>query len=211
MMRVLIIGAGGHGQVVADILLQMRDTGEDVQPIGFIDENPALTGMEYLDLPVLGTESCLSSITHDAVIIAIGDNQTRKGRFANLRELGESFAIARHPRAIIAPDVVIGPGCMIMAGVVINSGSIINENVILNTACTVDHHSEILAHAHVAPGCHLGGQVLVQEGALIGIGSTVMPRQKIGPWSIVGAGSLVHADVPENATVVGVPARMLKV
>ncbi len=209
-MRILIIGAGGHGQVVADILLQMQASDSNTNPIGFLDENPALLGNEYLGLPVLGSENNLSSIVHDAVIIAVGDNKTRQAIYQKLKQQGEIFIIAQHPRAIIAPDVVISPGCMIMAGVVVNTGSNIEKNTILNTACTVDHHSTIEAHTHIAPGAHLGGEVVIQEGALIGIGSTVMPRRKVGSWSIVGAGSLVNADVPNNSTVVGVPARALK-
>jgi len=209
-MRILIIGAGGHGQVVADILLQMQATGSNVHPAGFLDENPTLLGKEYLGLPVLGPHNCLSTIIHDAVIIAIGDNQIRRALFQKLKKQGEEFAIAQHPGAIIAPDVVVSPGCMIMAGVVVNTGSIIEKNVILNTGCTVDHHSKIAAHTHIAPGSHLGGEVSIQEGALIGIGSTVMPRRKVGSWSIVGAGSLVNVDISNNSTVVGVPARALK-
>ena len=209
-MRILIIGAGGHGQVVADILLQMQAAGADVVPAGFLDENLALLGKEVLGLPVLGPGKSLSTIIHDAVIIAIGDNRTRRKLFRKLEKQGERFIIAQHPRAIVAPDVVIGPGCMIMAGVVVNTGGIIEKNVILNTACTVDHHCKVAAHTHIAPGSHLGGEVSIQEGTLIGIGSTVMPRRKVGSWAVVGAGSLVHADVPDNATVAGVPARALK-
>ncbi|MDX1412682.1 MAG: acetyltransferase [Candidatus Promineifilaceae bacterium] len=210
-MRVLIIGAGGHGQVVADTLLQMQNAGTDVYPIGFLDENPSLWGKTPLDLPVLGSENKLSSFNHDAVIIAIGDNHIRKERFEALKEQGESFISACHPKAIIAPDVVIEPGCMIMAGVIVNTGSLIKENVILNTGCTVDHHSEIAAHVHVGPGCHLGGEVCVKEGALLGIGSVVMPQRTVGSWAIAGAGGLVQADVPDNTTVIGIPARSLKV
>jgi sugar O-acyltransferase (sialic acid O-acetyltransferase NeuD family) len=210
-MRVLIIGAGGHGQVVADILFQMRNMGTDILPVGYLDKDPTLWGKDFLNLTVLGSENNLSSISHDAVIVAIGDNRMRKERYEALRENGESFVSACHPRAIIAPDVVLGPGAVIMAGAVVNTGSIIKENVILNTGCTVDHHAEIGAHVHIAPGCHLGGQVVVKEGTLLGIGSIVMPQKTVGSWATVGAGSLVKTDVPDLITVVGVPARVLKV
>jgi sugar O-acyltransferase (sialic acid O-acetyltransferase NeuD family) len=209
-MRILIIGAGGHGQVVADILQQMQAAGAGVQPVGFLDDNPALLGEKYLGLPVLGSEKSLPAIVHDAVIVAIGNNRTRQNLFLQLMDLGEQFATAQHPKAIIAPDVQVGPGCMIMAGVIVNIGSTIAQNTILNTACTVDHHSRVAAHAHIAPGVHLGGEVTIEEGALIGIGATVMPQRSVGAWAVVGAGSLVHAGVPDNTVVAGVPARTLK-
>ncbi len=209
-MRILIIGAGGHGQVVADTLLQMQAAGTNVHPAGFLDDNLTLLEKEFLGLPVLGPVKSLSTIIHDAVIIAIGNNQTRRAMFQKLQKRGERFAIAQHPGAIIAPDIVVGPGCMIMAGVIINTASTIEKNVILNTACTVDHHCRIAAHTHIAPGSHLGGEVSIQDGVLIGIGSTIMPGRKVGSWAVVGAGSLVHDDVPDKATVAGVPAKILK-
>ena len=209
-MHILIIGAGGHGQVVADILLQMQAECADLQPLGFLDDNPAILGEEYLGLPVLGPEKSLSIIDHDAVIVAIGNNWTRQKLFQKFMNQGEQFVTALHPKAIIAPNVQIGPGCMIMAGAIVNTGSSIARNTILNTASTVDHHSRIAAHVHIAPGAHLGGEVTIQEGALIGIGATIMPRRTVGNWAVVGAGSLVHSNVPDNATVAGVPARVLK-
>lgn len=209
-LHVLIIGAGGHAQVVADILLRMQDAGEDVIPVGFLDDNRELMHRTFLGLPVLGTIGDRSGVAHDALIVALGDNRTRRRTFERLRKEGERFATAKHPRATVAPDVQIGEGCMICAGVVINTGTVVGSNVILNTACTVDHHNHIESHVHVAPGSHLGGGVIIGEGSLIGIGSTVMPRLKTGAWSVVGAGALVHTNVQDRATVVGVPAKPVR-
>jgi sugar O-acyltransferase (sialic acid O-acetyltransferase NeuD family) len=208
-MRVLICGAGGHGQVVADILLRMKDTGSDVTPIGYLDEDRGVTGQMRLGLPILGTAVDLSSIAHDALILAIGDNKTRQRLFERLKNAGERFATARHPSAVIAPDVQLGPGSVICAGVIANPASTIGANVILNTACTIDHHNHIGDHAHIGPGVHLGGEVRVGEGVLIGIGATVMPRRRIGHWTVVGAGALVHTDLPDNVVAVGVPAQVI--
>ncbi len=209
-MRVLIIGAGGHGQVVADILLQMREAGSRVEPVGFLDDNPAILGQEFLQIPVLGMVKERKNIEHDGLIIAIGNNWTRQTLYQEMKREGVNIITAQHPQAIIAPEVTIGPGCTIMAGVIVNTGSVIEENTILNTACTVDHHCHIAGHAHIAPGVHLGGDVVVMEGALVGIGATVMPQRQVGTWATVGAGSLVHSDVPDHCTVAGVPAQPLK-
>ena len=209
-MRVLILGAGGHAQVVADILLRDHEAGSTMMPIGYLDDNPSLWNQVFLGLSVFGPLSHLPAIEHDAVVVAIGDNRIRCQIFRQLRERGEHFATAIHPYAVLASDVQVGPGTMICAGVVVNTGSLIGANVILNTGCTVDHHNRIGDHAHIAPGVNLGGEVTIGEGTLIGIGATVMPRCRIGAWSIAGAGALVHCDLPSHVTVVGVPAQVIR-
>jgi len=207
MQKIVIIGAGGHAQVVADILMRARGAGQSVEPLGYLDDDPQLSGKAFLGLSVLGGISDLSRIKHDAVTIGITENRIRSEIFARLKEQGERFAVALHPSANIAPGVKLGPGTMVCAGVVVNPASVIGENVILNTACTVDHHNMIGDHVHIAPGAHLGGEVTVEEGAMVGIGSVVLPRLKVGSWSTVGAGAVVVKDVPPAVTVVGMPAR----
>lgn len=207
-MRVVIVGAGGHGQVVADILWRMRDAGADVAPVAFLDENGALHGRVILQTPVAGGMERLSEIEHEAVIVAIGSGRVRQRLFMLLQERGERFVTARHPTAVIAPDVVVGPGTMICANVVVNTGAVIGQNVILNTACTVDHHNWIGDHAHIAPGAHLGGDVTVGEGSLIGIGAVTLPQRRVGRWCTVGGGAVVVQDVGDGETVVGNPARL---
>jgi len=208
-VKVLIIGAGKHAQVVADILLRMRERGEAVEPVGYVDDKPALAGQEILGLRVLGTTGEVGRLAHDAVVVAIGDNATRRRLFEQLRQAGERFITARHPQTVVAPDVVLGEGTMVSAGVVVNTGSVVGANVILNTSCSVDHHSRVGDHVHVAPGVRLGGQVVVADGALVGIGATVVARRRIGAWSVIGAGALVHHDVPDGAVSVGHPARVV--
>ena len=202
MSRVVIIGAGGHAQVVADILWRMRDDALDVTPVAYLDDKAALHGQIFLNVPVVGAVDQLGQIEHEAVIVAIGNGRIRQKLFATLQQQGERFIIVRHPTAVIAPDVQIGPGSMICANVVVNTGSVIGQNVILNTACTVDHHNQIGDHAHIAPGVHLGGDVWVGEGALVGIGATVLPQRHIGRWATVGGGAVIVRDVAAGQTAV---------
>jgi sugar O-acyltransferase (sialic acid O-acetyltransferase NeuD family) len=209
MAQILIIGAGGHAQVIADILLCAREHDNSIQPIGYLDDDPALVGQIRLGLPILSNIADLCQIEHDAVIIAIGNNATRRTLYERLQSTDEHFATACHPRAVIARDVLVQPGTVVCAGVVVNPGTVIGQNVILNTGCTVDHHNRIGDHAHIAPGVHLGGDVTIGSGSLIGIGATVMPQRNVGDWSTVGAGALVQRDVPDEVTVLGVPARIV--
>lgn len=210
MIRVIILGAGGHAQVVADILLRAYEAWANCQPIGFLDDNSSLAGMTIMGLPVLGSIAQLDEFDHDAVIVAIGDNRSRTRIFESVRTRGEQIVNAIHPAAVLAPDVRLGEGVMICAGVVVNTGTVIGDNVILNTGCTVDHHNHISPHVHVAPGAHLGGEVCVGEGVLVGIGAAVIPGRSIGDWAIIGAGAVVTKDIPPYTTAVGVPARVIK-
>jgi acetyltransferase EpsM len=162
-----------------------------------------------LGRPVLGSLADLGNIRHDAVVIGIGDNETRCRLFEELLARKEQFATVIHPRATLAHDVRMGIGTVVFAGVVVNTGANIGDNVILNTSCTIDHDCEVASHSHICPGAHLGGTVGVGVGAFVGIGSTIIHNKNVGEWSTVGAGAVVIKDVAPLTTVVGVPARPL--
>ncbi|SDK54240.1 sugar O-acyltransferase, sialic acid O-acetyltransferase NeuD family [Maridesulfovibrio ferrireducens] len=206
MKKIIIIGAGGHGQVVADALLLMKEA----EPVAFLDENPALIGTEVLGIPVPGGNSYLSKIEHDGVVLALGNNALRKRIFEELTKAGENLFTVIHPSAIISPSVKIGAGCMILAGAVINTGAEIKDNTIINTNSTIEHHNMIGPHAHIAPGSTLGGEVTVGEESMVGIGATVLPRVIIGNKAMLGAGSTATRKIPDGVTAAGMPAKRLK-
>ncbi len=207
-MRVLLVGAGGHAEVVADALLaEARARRVPIEVVGYLDDDPARLGKALVGGIVLGRLAEYATFPHDSVIVALGNNPIRQRVFLDLAGKGVVFGTARHPASVIAPNVALGDGVMIMAGVVVNTNARVGRSVILNTSCSVDHHSTIGDHAHVAPGARLGGGVSVGAGALIGIGATVMPRRRVGEGAIVGAGAVVLSDVPDHTTVVGNPAR----
>lgn len=199
-MSVLVIGAGGHGKVVADILQT-----KGVVVLGFLDDNPATWGTTVLGLPVFGAIELHASIPADGIAMGIGSNRARRQIVARFSSLGWINAI--HPSATIAHSVSLGMGITIAPHVVLAPATHIGDFAIINTAATVDHDCSIGSYAHIAPGSHLAGGVSVGEGALLGVGTSVIPGCTIGAWSTVGAGAAVVKDIPPNTVAKGIPAR----
>jgi acetyltransferase EpsM len=208
--NLLIVGAGGHGQVVADILLTVEIRGGDLHPLGFLDDDVRLAGQTPLGLPVLGTIAQAQVIDHDAIVVAIGNNVVRRDIYLRLAAAGERIVGAVHPSATIGRDVAIGPGTVVCAGAVVNPGCRVGSNVILNSGCIVEHHCRIADHAHIAPGACLGGEAAVGEGALVGIGAVILPGIQVGEGSVVGAGAVVTRSVAGRVVAVGAPARAIR-
>ncbi|MBN1311618.1 MAG: acetyltransferase [Anaerolineae bacterium] len=203
MSGTLILGAGGHGKVVADILIC-----QGVSVLGFLDDNPATWGSSCLGLPILGGIDAYQDYAPDGLIIGIGQNQLRKSLVQRLDSAAGTLWInAIHPSAIIAPSVCLGSGIVIAAGAVVNPEASIGDHSIINTGATVDHDCQIGNFCHIAPGVHLAGAVTLGEGSFLGIGSAVIPLRSIGDWTLVGAGAVVVRDVPSNVTAKGIPAR----
>src|SRR5205823_11094007 len=203
-----VVGAGGHAKVVTDALRCVAERGGGQTVVGFVDDNPTLWGHTVLGLPVLGNLDELRRTGADAVIVAIGDKAARKRVFERVRVDGYRLVNAIHPTAVIARDVSIGEGVVVFANAVVNAGSVVGSNVILNTATTVDHDCTIANHVHLAPGVHAAGGVAIGEGTFVGTGASVVPYRKIGRWVVLGAGSVVVDDIPDEANATGVPAKI---
>lgn len=210
MARLLILGAGGHAQVVAEIVHAMARVGNDIEVAGFLDDDPQLWGHNVLGATVFGPTRSIPDCEFDSLIIGIGSNAIRQQLSQHWQQMNATFGTLIHPSAVVAHNVEIGPGTVLCAGVIVNTGSHIGRSVILNTACSVDHHNVIGDYAHIAPGARLGGDVQVAEGSLVGIGAIVLPQQHVGDWATVGAGAVVTQPVVPGQTVIGIPAHPLE-
>jgi acetyltransferase EpsM len=203
------MGAGGHGRVVLDILL----SGRQHQVVGFLDSNPGLHGRRMDGLPILGDLEALPDIRAQGVtgaIVAIGDNGIRRAMADEIERAGFELINAIHPSANLARNVTLGRNVVVAAGALVCAHCQIGDSVILNTGCIVDHETMIGTAAHVCPGARIAGRVAIDSGAFVGIGATILQGLRIGCEAIIGGGAVVICDVEPLTTVVGVPARPVR-
>ena len=205
MKRLAILGASGHGKVVAD-------TAECCgwQVIEFFDDAwPQVPSIGVW--PVVGNTSDLLSRVgeFDGVLVAIGNNSVRRRKMDELKASGAQLPVLMHPSSIISRYANIGSGTVVFASAVVNAYAIVGEGAILNTGCSVDHDCFLGVCVHVSPGARLAGAVTVGDGSWIGIGACVRQVLSIGSNVMVGAGAAVICDISDNMTVAGVPARAI--
>ena len=199
---VSIIGAGGHGHVIASIICALE--GESYVE-GFYDESKEVQGKVIFGRVVKDIanlrEQCLA-------VVAIGNNEAREQIVKKL-EGYVRWATLVHPTAWICNDIELGKGSVVCAGAIVQPGVKIGSHTILNTGCRVDHHSSISNFSHIGPSCTLCGNVNIQEKCFIGASSVVRQGIVIGAEVTVGCGGAVVKDIPRGWTVVGVPAKQI--
>ena len=201
--QVIVIGASGHGKVVADIV---RRSGDIL--LGFLDDNETLP-TEVAGIPILGKVEDYVKYPEASFIIGIGNSVVREKIAHQLCDVHWYTAI--HPSAVIsALDTRIGVGSVVMANAVINPSAHIGEHCIINTSAVVEHDNRVENFAHISVGAKLGGTVSIGTHVWVGIGSTIVNNITICDHCTIGAGAVVIHDIKESGTYVGVPARKIK-
>lgn len=198
MKKLVIVGASGHGKVIADIAEKNGYT-----DIVFLDDNNDIK--ECAGFPVIGKTNDANRINGDK-IVAIGNAKIRERILKNI----SNPVTLIHPNAVISRRVEIGNGTVIMAGAIINSDTRIGNGVIINTGSSVDHDCLIEDYCHISVGAHIAGTVVIDKRTWIGAGATVINNVQICKDCMVGAGALVLDDIKERGIYVGVPVKRLE-
>jgi sugar O-acyltransferase (sialic acid O-acetyltransferase NeuD family) len=210
-MNVAVIGGGGHGRVIIDMI----EKAGELNLVGILDANIS-PGEEVLGYRVLGPDSDIASLVEshgiEAVVVAIGDNWVRSNVVAAVADQVPqmNFPTVIHPSAQIARGVQIGRGSVVMAGVVVNTDSQIGEFCILNTNCSVDHDGVLGEFSSFGPNSCGGGTVRVGEFSAISLGANVIHNVKVGSHTVVGAGATVVSDLPSRVVACGTPATIVR-
>lgn len=200
--RLGIIGARGHGKVVADVA---KASGL-YQELFFLDDDPDLT--ESIGIPVIGnSEAAFGYISSCDLFVAIGNAQTRKELVDKLCYVGAKLPVLIHPKATVASSAIVDSGTVIMAGAVVNPDARIGKGCIINTCASVDHDCIVEDYTHVAVGAHLAGNVHVGKNTWIGAGVIVKNNIEICEDCMIGAGAVVVKNIYNAGVYVGVPAK----
>ncbi|MCL2605981.1 MAG: acetyltransferase [Coriobacteriia bacterium] len=198
----MIIGAGGHGRVVADVA---RAANIDI--FAFVDQSPPAAKLG--DIPVYADiETALAENEYEQphFITAIGDNQIRAREYSRAVAAGLQPASVVHPSAVISDQSYIAPGTFVAALSVVNNDASVGENVIINTGAIVEHDCVVGSHAFISPGAVLCGAARVGAYTFVSTNATLIPFAKVGENAMVAAGAVVTKNFPDDVRLMGVPA-----
>ena len=203
MKKLIIIGAGGHGKVVADIAQK-----SGYNEIEFLDS--VQTG-DCMGFPIVDKcDNVEKYIDKADFFVAIGNTVAREKYISLLLSMGANLITLIHPSSVIDKSVTIGRGTVVMAGVVVNSSTKIGQGVIINTSSSIDHDCEVADYCHVSVGVHVAGTVNIGKRTWLGIGAIISNNLSICDDCMIGAGSLVLKNVTESGTYYGSPVRKIR-
>lgn len=202
MKRLIIIGASGHGKVIANTALLLG-----YNQVFFLDDNPLVSIIS--GFRIIGPSSMASKFksTGYDFFVGIGNSIIREKLQKEIETLGCNVVTLIHPSAVVEYDVKIGKGSVVMAKAVVNAGTIIGDGCIINTAASIDYDNKIGNYSHVSVGVHTAESVSLGDRSWLGIGSTVSNNVSICPDCTIGAGAVVNNNIVENGIYIGVPAR----
>ena len=211
MKNIVIIGAGGVGRETSLIIQQINELEPTWNLIGFIDDNKDNWGKVINGYSVIGGIDSLEFLTPDTyVLIAIANYEVKK-KIVNKINNKLKFATIIHPKVWVHDYMTIGEGTIIYEGAILTSNIEIGNHVIIIPKCGVGHDSIIKDYVSLLWNVNVSGNDIIEEGVMMGSGSTVIQGKKIGKGSNIGAGAVVIEDVDSFSTAIGVPAKVIKI
>ncbi|MFC3904140.1 acetyltransferase [Clostridium disporicum] len=211
MKNIVIIGAGGVGRETSLIIQQINELEPTWNLIGFIDDNKDNWGKVINGYSVIGGIDSLEFLTPDTyVLIAIANYEVKK-KIVNKINNKLKFATIIHPKVWVHDYMTIGEGTIIYEGAILTSNIEIGNHVIISPKCGVGHDSIIKDYVSLLWNVNVSGNDIIEEGVMMGSGSTVIQGKKIGKGSNIGAGAVVIEDVDSFSTAIGVPAKVIKI
>lgn len=210
MKHLLIIGAGGFGREVYNMLPDSIGYGTDFRVKGFLDDKTdALQGME-------GYPQIIDSVEHyvpqedDVFICALGDAHRKRHCAEIILGKGGKFINIIHNTASIGRNTQIGLGCIITDNVGISCDITIGDFVTFLSYTIIGHDARIGNYCHLGCRSFMGGYSVLGDTTTIQTNSIVLPYVKVGNDCTVGAGAVVIKKVKDGNTVYGNPATVLK-
>ncbi|MDE1462262.1 NeuD/PglB/VioB family sugar acetyltransferase [Spartinivicinus poritis] len=206
MKKLAIIGASGHGKVIADAA-QLSGQWSDID---FFDDNfPGIKSIEPWRVVGSTFDFLEKSKLYEGVIVGIGDNHSRLNKQNSLKEVGVILTTIIHPKAVVSPLATLGEGVVVMAGAVVNAGAITGDACIINSNAVVEHDCILDVGVHLSPGACLAGGCQIGRCSWLGIGCSVRQLTTITDDVVVGAGTVVVKNIVKAGVYVGNPAYRL--
>lgn len=211
MKKSLIIVGASAPEIIKLVDAINRSVTDSFDIVGFLDDDPAKHGAQFMGHRVLGPTTMLKDAYQECWVInnVARDMLTRQKVSRKLEDMGVTrFATLVHP-GVDLRYVEVEPGTIIQEGCIIGPFVRIGRHCLISFQVVIAHESTIGDYVFLSPGTVINGRVNVKTGAFLGAGSVVLPYKTVGEWSVVGAGSVVTEDVPPYSTVFGAPARVI--
>ena len=211
MKNIVIIGAGGVGRETSLIIQQINELKSTWNLIGFIDDDVNSWGNVINGYPVIGGMDSLEKLSLDTYVVVAIANYKVKKKIVNKINNRFKFATIVHPRVWIHDYMTLGEGTIIYEGAILTTNIEVGNHVIISPKCGIGHDSIIQHYVSLLWNVNVSGNDIIEEGVMMGSGSTVIQGKRIGKGSTIGAGAVVIDNIDSYSTVVGVPAKVIKV